>query len=245
MIWRHRFSENRHVLSVRLTLRQSLHQVTSLLTVPNTFTEKLTFFQKFTTPLIYSIKNQKLKNHRITISAFFLAYSLKIAARKKKSVFLTSFLFQPCTFLFLPGHREVRFFFGQFWALVWTISPEERHIEAQMAPLEARRGCPYQLCWPCKADAFPSPFFWGPKIDFLAIFLEVPGGWDFKGGVRWDRGTGQGLTAAAQLPGKPSSIFRLKKKIKKPPRYIIFLKISKTMEIATRKKSVGFCRLKV
>lgn len=58
-----RFLECKHAFRVRLTLWQSQHQVTSVLTVFDTFTEKSTFFQKYTTPLKYSIKMLMLKNH--------------------------------------------------------------------------------------------------------------------------------------------------------------------------------------
>lgn len=59
------------------------HQVTSLLAVFDTFTEKSTFFQKYTTPLKYSIKIQKLKNHHPGNLDFFWQSQEKIATRQK------------------------------------------------------------------------------------------------------------------------------------------------------------------
>lgn len=99
------------------------HQVTSLLTVFDTFPEKLTFFQKYTTPLKYSIKNQKLKNHHATILHFFLANSIFNCNPVENDPFPTSLPFLPHILTFGRGHLEVRLFSTNILELVWRLSP--------------------------------------------------------------------------------------------------------------------------
>jgi len=60
-----------HTSGLHLTLRVASYQVTNLLVMFDTFSEKSTFFQKFTTPLMYRIKNQMLKNHHRDFGDFF------------------------------------------------------------------------------------------------------------------------------------------------------------------------------
>lgn len=72
----------KHTSGAHLTLRVNSHQATNLLVMLSTFSEKLTFFQMFTTPHMYRIKSQMLKNHETCFWDFFWQSQSEIALRK-------------------------------------------------------------------------------------------------------------------------------------------------------------------
>ena len=75
----------------------------------DTFSEKSTFFQKFSTSLKYSIYLQKLKNHKIKIDSKNLAKLPEIATRKISlfSYFLPSCVLVLLVFAQLAGKVEI------------------------------------------------------------------------------------------------------------------------------------------
>ena len=115
----------KHTFNLHLTLRVASYQVTNLLVVFDTFSEKSTFFQKFTTPLKYSIKLQMLKNHHRDFGRNFWQSYFRKSQPGRKQHFPTSL---PSTFLYpwflssSPGSG--RFFPKKKWfCLVNNSSP--------------------------------------------------------------------------------------------------------------------------
>jgi hypothetical protein len=122
----HRFLECKHPFSVPLTLRQNLYQITSLLAEFDTFTEKSTFIQKFTTPLKYSINLQKLKNHQPLLPEKKATNSLKNCNPAENHHFLLSSP-QPFPILcFCPAPPEVGDFFPKKSELFDLLSPPSK-----------------------------------------------------------------------------------------------------------------------
>ena len=98
MVWdHHSIFGYKHTFNLRLTLRVASYQVTNLLVVFDTFSEKSTFFQKFTTPLKYSIKLQMLKNHHRDFGQIFWQSYFRKSQPGRKQHFPTSL---PSTFLY-------------------------------------------------------------------------------------------------------------------------------------------------
>ena len=111
-------------------LKDKPYQVTNLLAVSDAFSEKLTFFQKFSTSLKYRIKNQMLKNHDGGNPHFFWQSHPEIATRKKMtfSYFLPPYLLIYFFLVQLAGKVEI-FFQKKVWYFFCFVMKKKAYLE--------------------------------------------------------------------------------------------------------------------
>ena len=86
------------------------------------FSWEVDFFSKFTTPLKYSIKKWKLKNHHAIISWFFWRSQWKKRNPEENIVSDSPPPFHASLFTFCPGRREVRLLQTKIEQLVGRLS---------------------------------------------------------------------------------------------------------------------------